>query len=117
MAGSSSQTADSAMTSAEWVCTTAPAPVAAYTARCIGVSGDGSSAPLRWVPSMPITQMSAALMSRYGMPDGVISTSSPTRTLMLPALPTASPSSSRRLQWLTSRSRCAPRSSRSPRWP
>ena len=35
------------MTSGEWVCTTAPADAAAYTARCIGVSDEGSAAPLR----------------------------------------------------------------------
>src|SRR4051794_690933 len=81
----------------EWVCTIAPASVAAYTARCSGVSDDGRTPSGSSAVTAPSARRTgthrAGSPSARREPRGVISISSSSRTLRLPAVPTTSPPS------------------------
>jgi hypothetical protein len=66
MAGTSSASVDSAVAATEWVCTIAVAPVAAYTARCNGISlvgRSGASAAESGLPSSRCTPTRPAVSS------------------------------------------------------
>ena len=70
--------------------------IAKEVSQSMGVSEDTVAGTEIGPPSRPISQICSGRMSRYGTPEGVMMTELPSRTLILPALPTARPSSSRR---------------------